>query len=255
MGLDGHLKKRHILAFFLCIKDWLWLKFFKLACSAIAVRKCRRTNTRTRAHTRAQGRREMANAQEASAPHELMNKRMHAHASTQTRRGRGTCVSMWPMFNSVFNISVGVHRVWLSGGHWEFLVHGTASVPWLIHRADTQGKLCCLQLPLCSLPPGLSESRRIARQSLAIRDSVKMSASAIRWFGDSVIPRIRGCQPDRAEPGWAQRRSYAAQATQATHLGATSRSNKNRSNKFLSGLICIVKEFPRKLSRWGTRNL
>ena len=91
------------------------------------------------------------------------------------------------------------------------------------------------------LRPGLSESRRIARQRLAIRDSVKMSASAIRRFGDSVIPRIRGCQPDRAGPGRAQRRSYAAQATKATHLGATS-----RSNKFLSGLICIVKESPRK---------
>ena len=48
---------------------------------------------------------------------------------------------------------------------------------------------------------GLVESRRIARQRLAIRDSVKMSASAasaIRRYGDSVIPRIRGCQPDRA---------------------------------------------------------
>ena len=88
----------------------------------------------------------------------------------------------------------------------------------------------------------MSESRRIARQRLAIRDSVKMSASAIRRFGDSVIPRIRGCQPDRARPGRAQRRSYAAQATQATHLGATS-----RSNKFLSGLICIVNGFPRKV--------
>ena len=67
-------------------------------------------------------------------------------------------------------------------------------------------------------PPGLSESRRIARQRLAIRDSVKISASAIRRFGDSVIPRIKGCQPDRAGPGRAQRQSYAAQATQATHL-------------------------------------
>ena len=65
---------------------------------------------------------------------------------------------------------------------------------------------------------GLSESRRIARQRLAIRDSVKMSDSAIRRFGDSVIPRISGCQPDRAGPGWAQRQSYAAQETQATHL-------------------------------------
>ena len=37
-------------------------------------------------------------------------------------------------------------------------------------------------------------------------------------LGDSVIPRIRGCQPDRAGPGRAQRRSYTAQATQATHL-------------------------------------
>ena len=62
----------------------------------------------------------------------------------------------------------------------------------------------------------MSESRRIARQRLAIRDSVKMSASTIRRFGDSVIPRISGCQPDRAGPGRAQRRSYAAQATQAT---------------------------------------
>ena len=66
--------------------------------------------------------------------------------------------------------------------------------------------------------PGLSESRQIARQRLAIRDSVKISALAIRRFGDSVIPRIKGCQPDRAGPGRAQRQSYAAQATQATHL-------------------------------------
>ena len=87
---------------------------------------------------------------------------------------------------------------------------------------------------------------RIARQRLAIRDSVKMSASAIWQFGDSVIPRIKGCQPDLAWPGRAQRRSYAARATKATHLGATFRSNKNRSNEFRSGLICIVKEFPRK---------
>ena len=76
----------------------------------------------------------------------------------------------------------------------------------------------CTTRPALSPFPGLSESRRIARQRLAIRDSVKMSASAIRRFGDSVIPRIRGCQSDRAGPGRAQRQSYAAQATQATHL-------------------------------------
>ena len=76
-----------------------------------------------------------------------------------------------------------------------------------------------------SLPPGLSESRRIARQRLAIRDSVKMSASAIRRFGDSVIPRIRGCQLDLAGPGQAQRWSYAAQATQATHLHYTKQTS------------------------------
>ena len=58
--------------------------------------------------------------------------------------------------------------------------------------------------------PGLLKSR------LAIRDLVKMSASAIRRLGDSAIPRIRGCQPDRAWPGQAQRRSYATQATKVT---------------------------------------
>ena len=36
--------------------------------------------------------------------------------------------------------------------------------------------------------PGLSESRRIARQPLAIRDSVKMSA--LRGLGDSAIRRF-----------------------------------------------------------------
>ena len=40
-----------------------------------------------------------------------------------------------------------------------------------------------------------------------------MRTSAIWQFGNSVIPGIRGCQPDWAGPGRAQRRSYAAQAT------------------------------------------
>ena len=62
---------------------------------------------------------------------------------------------------------------------------------------------------LAEAPTGLVESRRIALRRLAIRDSVKMRASAIWRFGDSVTPRIRGR---------AQRRSYAAQSTQATHL-------------------------------------
>ena len=87
----------------------------------------------------------------------------------------------------------------------------------------------------------IAPNRAAAPRNSRFGQNERLSDSAIRRFGDSVIPRIRGCQPDRAGPGRAQRRSYAAQATQATHLGATS-----RSNKFLSGLICIVKEFPRK---------
>ena len=78
-------------------------------------------------------------------------------------------------------------------------------------RVPTQPSSCQAEaaprLPHCQA--GLSESRRIARQRLAIRDSVKISASAIRRFGDSVIPRIRGCQSDLAGPGRAQRQSYA----------------------------------------------
>ena len=46
-------------------------------------------------------------------------------------------------------------------------------------------------------------------ERLAIRDSVKMSALAIQRFCDWVIPRISGCQPDRAGPGWAQHQSYS----------------------------------------------
>ena len=69
-------------------------------------------------------------------------------------------------------------------------------------------KMICYMLHLGQTkerkPAGLVESRRIAQQRLAIRDSVKMSSSAIRWYGNWVIPRIRGR---------AQRRSYSAQAT------------------------------------------
>ena len=39
----------------------------------------------------------------------------------------------------------------------------------------------------------MSESRQIVLQRLAICDSVRKSASVIRRFGDSLIPRIRGC--------------------------------------------------------------
>ena len=50
--------------------------------------------------------------------------------------------------------------------------------------------ICVSETPLpCSAGKGWSNR---AESRLAIRDSVKMSASAIRRFGDSVIPRIRG---------------------------------------------------------------
>ena len=42
---------------------------------------------------------------------------------------------------------------------------------------------------------------------------VILSKWAPQQFSDLVISRIRECQPDRAGPGQAQRRSYAAQAT------------------------------------------
>ena len=53
-----------------------------------------------------------------------------------------------------------------------------------------------------------AESRRIARQCLAIRDSVNERVGD-RRFRYSVIPRIRG---------QAQCWNYALQATQVTHL-------------------------------------
>ena len=95
-------------------------------------------------------------------------------------------------------------------------------VSWLLWPASTSpvGYHKTLSWIPCTSPraSGLSESRRIARQHLAIRDSVEMSASAIRRFGDSVIPRIRGCQPDRAGPG--------AGATPHKRIGYTSSFSK-----------------------------
>ena len=80
-------------------------------------------------------------------------------------------------------------------------------VPWVLGQRipgfASQPALRRFRLPW----PGLVESRRIARQRPTICDSVKMSASLIRRFGDSVIPRISGCQPDRAGPDQAQRQS------------------------------------------------
>ena len=123
-----------------------------------------------------------------------------------------------------------------------------------------EGYRFCWPLHLRCTWSGLSESRRIERQRLAIRDSVKMSSLAIRRFGDSVIPRISGCQPDRvgARQGTTPelRRTsdtgYTSSLSQANILSSLACYScsifrcysKNLSNKFLSGLICVVKEFP-----------
>ena len=90
--------------------------------------------------------------------------------------------------------------------------------------------------------PNRAESRGSASR-FAIR-----SKRAPRRFGDSAIRRFLGLEGiDLTGPGQAGHNAGATPHKRhrlhisEQHLGATS-----RSNKFLSGLICIVKEFPRK---------
>ena len=73
--------------------------------------------------------------------------------------------------------------------------------PWMARLAlsSPTKAIACLQ--------GCSNRAQIALQRLVIRDSrfgqnERLGDSAIQRFGDSIIPRVRGCQPDRAWPGW-----------------------------------------------------
>ena len=152
-------------------------------------------------------------------------------------------------------------------GHWAFFSQhfhqsSTCLVGFDWSALDVHSQQCFLHIQryilfdspplhlLGVMAPGWSK----LRSYLLFCQQERLMLTVIWWFCDLVIPRISGCQPDLrlAGPGRAQRRSYTIHifiiplsllaCYSSPYFVAT--AGENRSNQFLSGLVCIVKEFP-----------